>query len=156
VPDISHVINFELPDDAENYVHRIGRTGRNGATGIAITLCDGAERDKLRDVERLIRRTLPTTGTAGEQVQAPVRAPQPRHERNANQRQAKRPNTARPQQQSRPQQGRPQQQARPAPDGKPWWERETGSGAKPAVKGAKPRWTKGKKDTARAQRTAAV
>lgn len=62
VPNITHVINYELPDDAENYVHRIGRTGRNGASGIAITLCDGTERGKLRDVERLIRRTLPTTG----------------------------------------------------------------------------------------------
>jgi ATP-dependent RNA helicase RhlE len=62
VPDISHVINYELPDDAENYVHRIGRTGRNGASGKAITLCDGTERSKLRDVERLIRRTLPVSG----------------------------------------------------------------------------------------------
>ena len=62
VPGITHVINYELPDDPENYVHRIGRTGRNGATGIAITLCDGTERGKLRDVERLIRRTLPVSG----------------------------------------------------------------------------------------------
>ena len=62
VPGITHVVNYELPDDPENYVHRIGRTGRNGASGIAITLCDGTERGKLRDVERLIRRTLPYTG----------------------------------------------------------------------------------------------
>lgn len=62
VRDISHVINYELPDEAENYVHRIGRTARNGASGIAITLCDGGERGKLRDVERLIRKTLPVSG----------------------------------------------------------------------------------------------
>jgi ATP-dependent RNA helicase RhlE len=62
VPNISHVINYELPDDPENYVHRIGRTARNGASGTAITLCDGTERGKLRDVERLIRRTLPVSG----------------------------------------------------------------------------------------------
>jgi ATP-dependent RNA helicase RhlE len=62
VPNITHVINYELPDDAENYVHRIGRTARNGASGFAITLCDGTERGKLRDVERLIRKTLPVTG----------------------------------------------------------------------------------------------
>jgi len=62
VPGITHVVNYELPDDPENYVHRIGRTGRNGASGYAITLCDGTERGKLRDVERLIRRTLPYTG----------------------------------------------------------------------------------------------
>jgi ATP-dependent RNA helicase RhlE len=49
-------------DDAENYVHRIGRTGRNGATGIAITLCDSGETGKLKDVEKLIRRTLPREG----------------------------------------------------------------------------------------------
>jgi ATP-dependent RNA helicase RhlE len=59
VPDISHVINYELPDDPESYVHRIGRTGRNGATGTAITLVGGDERAKLREIERLIRRTLP-------------------------------------------------------------------------------------------------
>jgi ATP-dependent RNA helicase RhlE len=62
VPNITHVINYELPDDAENYVHRIGRTGRNGASGSAITLVDGTERSKLRDIERLIRRTLPVSG----------------------------------------------------------------------------------------------
>lgn len=62
VPGITHVINYELPDDPENYVHRIGRTGRNGASGFAITLCDGTERGKLRDVERLIRMSLPVTG----------------------------------------------------------------------------------------------
>src|SRR5690606_25969707 len=62
VPNITHVINYELPDDAENYVHRIGRTARNGASGFAISLVDGTETDKLRDVEKLIRKTLPVTG----------------------------------------------------------------------------------------------
>ena len=62
VQGITHVMNYDLPDDPENYVHRIGRTGRNGASGIAITLCDGTETGKLRDVERLIRRTLPVSG----------------------------------------------------------------------------------------------
>jgi ATP-dependent RNA helicase RhlE len=62
VPNITHVINFELPDDAENYVHRIGRTARNGASGHAISLVDGTETDKLRDVEKLIRKTLPVSG----------------------------------------------------------------------------------------------
>lgn len=62
VKGITHVVNYELPDDPENYVHRIGRTGRNGESGIAITLVDGSEKAKLRDVERLIRRTLPVSG----------------------------------------------------------------------------------------------
>ncbi|HTV67065.1 MAG TPA: DEAD/DEAH box helicase [Rhizobiaceae bacterium] len=61
VPGISHVVNFDLPDEAESYVHRIGRTGRNGADGIAITLCDPSENAKLRAVERIIRMKLPVT-----------------------------------------------------------------------------------------------
>ena len=58
VPGISHVVNFDLPDEAESYVHRIGRTGRNGASGVAVTLCDPAESAKLRAVERVIRKRL--------------------------------------------------------------------------------------------------
>jgi ATP-dependent RNA helicase RhlE len=59
VERVSHVINFELPDDTESYVHRIGRTGRAGAAGRAVSLVDASERGKLRDIERLIRRSLP-------------------------------------------------------------------------------------------------
>ena len=62
VPGVTHVINYDLPDDAENYVHRIGRTGRNGASGVAITLCDGTEKGQLRDIEKLIRKSLPVSG----------------------------------------------------------------------------------------------
>ncbi|MCZ2328624.1 DEAD/DEAH box helicase [Bartonella sp. F02] len=59
VPGISHVINYDLPDEAESYVHRIGRTGRNGASGDAITLFDkDIEGARLRAVERLIRIKL--------------------------------------------------------------------------------------------------
>lgn len=53
VDDVSHVINFDLPEEAESYVHRIGRTARAGKSGIAITLCDPSERAKLRGVEKL-------------------------------------------------------------------------------------------------------
>jgi ATP-dependent RNA helicase RhlE len=63
VPGISHVINFDLPDEAESYVHRIGRTGRNGASGIAVTLCDPTENAKLRHVERVIRMKLPVAAS---------------------------------------------------------------------------------------------
>jgi ATP-dependent RNA helicase RhlE len=59
VPGISHVVNFDLPDEAESYVHRIGRTGRNGLDGTAITLVDPSENGKLRQVERIIRMKLP-------------------------------------------------------------------------------------------------
>jgi ATP-dependent RNA helicase RhlE len=59
VQNVSHVINFELPDDSESYVHRIGRTARAGASGRALSLCDSSERGKLRDIERLMRQTIP-------------------------------------------------------------------------------------------------
>ncbi len=59
IPGVSHVINYDLPDEAESYVHRIGRTGRNGAKGEALTLFDeGIEGARLRAVERLIRMRL--------------------------------------------------------------------------------------------------
>jgi ATP-dependent RNA helicase RhlE len=55
IDDISHVINFELPNEPESYVHRIGRTARAGSEGIAISFCDSSERTYLRDIERLTR-----------------------------------------------------------------------------------------------------
>jgi ATP-dependent RNA helicase RhlE len=58
VDGISHVINFELPMSAEDYVHRIGRTGRAGANGIAISLISSDERGLLKDIERLLNRRL--------------------------------------------------------------------------------------------------
>jgi len=75
VPGISHVVNFDLPDEAESYVHRIGRTGRNGAEGEAITLCDPSEVSKLRQVERVIRARLPI---ARDITREPDPAPAPR------------------------------------------------------------------------------
>jgi ATP-dependent RNA helicase RhlE len=59
VDGISHVINFDLPNTPESYVHRIGRTGRAGATGEAISFCDPGERSLLTQIERLIRQRLP-------------------------------------------------------------------------------------------------
>jgi len=55
VDEISHVINFDLPNEPESYVHRIGRTGRAGASGIAYSFCDVDERAYLIDIERLIQ-----------------------------------------------------------------------------------------------------
>jgi ATP-dependent RNA helicase RhlE len=59
IDNVSHVINFELPADAESYVHRIGRTARAGAQGIAIAFCDAEERAYLRDIEKLIGKSIP-------------------------------------------------------------------------------------------------
>jgi len=62
VDDVSHVVNFELPDVAESYVHRIGRTARAGAGGIAIAFCAPTERQSLRAIERLVNRKLTAMG----------------------------------------------------------------------------------------------
>ena len=58
VDGISHVINFELPVEPESYVHRIGRTARAGASGVALSFCEPEERDTLRAIERLTRTTV--------------------------------------------------------------------------------------------------
>jgi len=59
VDNVTHVINFDLPDVPEQYVHRIGRTARAGAEGRAISFCAPDERSNLRDIERLIKQTVP-------------------------------------------------------------------------------------------------
>lgn len=61
IDDISHVINFEIPNISESYVHRIGRTARAGAEGVAISFCDAEERAFIKDIEKLIGRTIPLT-----------------------------------------------------------------------------------------------
>ncbi len=59
VDSISHVINYDMPAEAETYVHRIGRTGRAGARGQAITFCTGEQRDALRVIEKMLGRPIP-------------------------------------------------------------------------------------------------
>jgi ATP-dependent RNA helicase RhlE len=73
VEGVTHVINFELPNVAESYVHRIGRTARAGASGIAISLCDGEERPFLRSIEALIRERI-----ASSDRRLPPGSPMPR------------------------------------------------------------------------------
>ena len=168
VRNITHVINYELPDDAENYVHRIGRTGRNGAAGVAITLCDGTERGKLRDVERLIRRTLPVSGELPVGADAEHPAPATARRRGGR--------NGAGAQRSQPKPGKHFSGARKAamkeerasrspaaavqPDankGPAWWERPTGEGSPPPKARrpvSKPRWNKARKDAARARRAA--
>jgi ATP-dependent RNA helicase RhlE len=76
VEGISHVLNYDLPHEPETYVHRIGRTGRAGVSGIAVSLCDDEERKHLAAIEKLIRRVLPVEKdlTAGKSPERPARA----------------------------------------------------------------------------------
>ena len=59
IDEISHVINYDLPNESESYVHRIGRTARAGASGIAISFCDAEEKAFLKDIEKLIGKSIP-------------------------------------------------------------------------------------------------
>ncbi len=70
---ITHIINYDLPKNAEDYVHRIGRTGRAGATGIAISFASGKEVDALRSIERYIGQTLPQHTIPGLEPARPLR-----------------------------------------------------------------------------------
>jgi superfamily II DNA/RNA helicase len=70
VEGVSHVFNYDLPNEPESYVHRIGRTARAGASGTAISLCDAEEVPYLRSIEKLIRMSLPATDRHGEPAPA--------------------------------------------------------------------------------------
>ena len=59
IDELTHVINYELPNVPESYVHRIGRTGRAGANGIAIAFCDAEEKEYLKDIHKLIGKQIP-------------------------------------------------------------------------------------------------
>ncbi|MEO6611480.1 MAG: DEAD/DEAH box helicase [Chitinophagaceae bacterium] len=61
IDELTHVINYDLPNVPETYVHRIGRTGRAGASGIAISFCDQEEKAYLKDIQKLIGKTIPVT-----------------------------------------------------------------------------------------------
>lgn len=63
IDELSHVINFELPNVPETYVHRIGRTGRAGASGISISFCDAEEKAYLKDIQKLIGKSVPVAET---------------------------------------------------------------------------------------------
>ncbi len=111
---LGHVVNFEIPNIPESYVHRIGRTGRAGATGLAISLCDQEETEFLRDIQKLIKRTIPVIEehpfpmTGGTPVVDPGRRQQGRGQRQP-QRNSQQP---RQPQQPRDAQRQPQQHQR--------------------------------------------
>jgi len=87
VTEITHVFNFELPNEPESYVHRIGRTGRAGATGIAISLCNDEERAYLRAIEKLTRQAIPVMAIQGISMAAAAAMDPPARSRPAKPRQ---------------------------------------------------------------------
>jgi superfamily II DNA/RNA helicase len=73
VDEVSHVLNYDLPEVPETYVHRIGRTARAGASGIAISFCSPEEHDHLRAIERLIIKKIPRGDASGILTTAVIR-----------------------------------------------------------------------------------
>lgn len=72
IDQLSHVLNYELPNVPETYVHRIGRTGRAGASGIALSFCSSEERSYLKDIEKLIKKSIPVKRWVGTQQEEPL------------------------------------------------------------------------------------
>jgi ATP-dependent RNA helicase RhlE len=83
VDDLQFVINYEMPNIAETYVHRIGRTGRAGAKGTAYSFCDAEEKEYLRDIEKLIAKKIPVIDAHAYPLMDhnPVKAPKQQHMR---------------------------------------------------------------------------
>jgi ATP-dependent RNA helicase RhlE len=96
IDELTHVLNYELPNVPETYVHRIGRTGRAGASGVAISFCDVSERVFLNDIQKLIQKTIPVVKGHAFEGNAMSRPPM---------------------QSRQPQQGRPAQHGRPSQNG---------------------------------------
>ncbi|PWR25702.1 DEAD/DEAH box helicase [Zavarzinia aquatilis] len=118
IDGISHVVNFELPNVPEQYVHRIGRTARAGNEGVAISFCDRDEVPYLRDIEKVTRQKLPVIDRRAN-PNAPAEAAPAQQQRRPQQNRGQRPGGGRPQgqpqgqKQARPGAGRPQGERRP-------------------------------------------
>ncbi|MGI9160461.1 MAG: DEAD/DEAH box helicase [Saprospiraceae bacterium] len=102
IDELTHVVNYELPNVPETYVHRIGRTGRAGASGMAISFCETEERPYLRDIQKLIGRQVPVVhghpyeSAGAEPIQTPV---QPQRHARPQQQSERRQEPQRPQRQ---------------------------------------------------------
>lgn len=103
IDDLTHVINYELPNIPESYVHRIGRTGRAGASGVAIAFCDGEEKEYLRDIQKLIGMKVPVLETPPlNRSESPSAAPQHQRQHSRPQQTAKREPARRDEPKERP------------------------------------------------------
>jgi ATP-dependent RNA helicase RhlE len=81
IDEVTHVVNFDLPEVPEAYVHRIGRTARAGEAGAAVAFCSGEERHLLRDIERVTRQQIPSEDRRNDQSLASDKAGEPREAR---------------------------------------------------------------------------
>jgi ATP-dependent RNA helicase RhlE len=124
IKELPHVVNYELPNVPEDYVHRIGRTGRAGATGLAVSLVSSDESGLLKDIERLLRKPVPKADVPHFKPAPPPVRGEESQERSSQPRQSQSELARSQAQQGRPQgqQGRPSQQrhsgaSRPAGEG---------------------------------------
>jgi len=101
IDGVTHVINYDLPNVPESYVHRIGRTARAGNSGIAISFCDHEERAYLRDIEKLIRKPVPVVEDHPFRIEAGANGGGNRAERPQQQKQQQQRNGGRPRQRQR-------------------------------------------------------
>jgi ATP-dependent RNA helicase RhlE len=151
VDQVTHVVNFELPHEPETYVHRIGRTGRAGFTGAAVSFCDREERPRLTAIERLLRKQipertdlpadLPKADPAEERGDARPRAQTGRRgERGRRSETGRRAETGRHAESGRPGRNKPAKGRRSK--SKPRGEKRAAAAAPAAAPAAKPRGTK--------------
>ncbi len=127
VDEISHIINYDLPNEPETYVHRIGRTARAGASGIAFSFCDVEERAFLRDIERLIKLHVPVVEDHPFLSNLPTPQPTDFNRRGGPRAQAPRPQNGERQQQGQGN-GRPQGQRPRSGNGRNEPRPQTGQG----------------------------
>jgi ATP-dependent RNA helicase RhlE len=141
IPGVRHVYNYDLPNVPENYVHRIGRTARAGATGNAIAFCAPAEMGELQAIEKVLKKPIPVIGGAPWAADVVAAAPKPNQNRGGrpggrpggqNSGQGK-PQGGRPEHKSQAPKPQPRQGAKPA--------RPAGGGQSPTRSGnaGKPR-----------------
>jgi ATP-dependent RNA helicase RhlE len=143
VDGVSHVFNFDLPNVPESYVHRVGRTGRAGATGRAISFCDRDERPLLGDIERLLKKRLHVLDVALPPADVTPNAVRPEYQgdRGGAPRDARSPQPSSHQGAPRTFGGRPEQGAGRSPDGgRPFNGGSPQGGARPPARGGKLPW----------------
>jgi ATP-dependent RNA helicase RhlE len=133
IDELGHVANYDLPNVPETYVHRIGRTGRAGASGLAFSFCDGEEREFLRDIQKLIGKKVPVVE---EHPFAGMTAPREQESVSTIPRQDRRPNN----EQRKPQQRQPQPHRQNSPSKAVTLEKKTSqSGSAPVNASSTPR-----------------